>query len=211
MSQRAGLPAKERISRPRQVTIPLVMPPGLRVSERAFGKLCQANPDLRMERTARGVLEVMPPASGDTGRRNGWLTAQVVLWAMDDGSGAAFDSSTGFTLPNRAIRSPDASWILDGRWNALTAEQREVGFAPISPDFVVELRSNSDSKEKLRQKMREYIEQGVRLGWLIDPLDGTVEIYRAGRPVEILEKPATLSGEDVLPGFVLKLKGILRP
>jgi Uma2 family endonuclease len=211
MTQRAGLPAKKTIGRRRQVTIPLVVPPGLRVSERAFGKLCQANPDLRMERTARGVLEVMPPTSGGTGQRNGWLTAQVVLWAMDDGTGVAFDSSTGFTLPNGAIRSPDASWILIERWNALTTDQREIGFAPISPDFVVELRSRSDTKEKLRQKMGEYIDQGVRLGWMIDPLDGTVEIYRPGRPVEILERPATLSGEDVLPGFVLKLTGILQP
>jgi Uma2 family endonuclease len=209
MSGRAALPADKAIGRRRQVIMPLVMPPGLRVSERAFGKLCQANPELRMERTARGVLEVMSPASSDTGRQNGWLTAQVVLWAMDDGSGTAFDSSAGFTLPNGAIRSPDASWILNDRWNALTTEQREVGFAPICPDFVVELRSNSDSQEKLRQKMREYIEQGARLGWMIDPLDGTVEIYRPGGSVEIIEKPTTLSGEDVLKGFVLKLKGIL--
>jgi Uma2 family endonuclease len=181
----------------------------MRVSDRAFEKLCQVNPDLRLERTARGVLEVMPPTSGDTGQKNGWLTAQVVLWAMDDGSGVAFDSSTGFTLPNTAVRSPDASWILNDRWNALPEERRRIGFAPICPDFVVELRSNSDSKETLRQKMREYLEQGVRLGWMLDPLDGAVEIYRPGRPVEILDKPATLSGEDVLPGFVLKLKGIL--
>jgi Uma2 family endonuclease len=197
------------MSRPRQVTVPLVVPPGMRVSDRAFEKLCQVNPDLRLERTARGVLEVMPPTSGDTGQKNGWLTAQVVLWAMDDGSGVAFDSSTGFTLPNTAVRSPDASWILNDRWNALPEERRRIGFAPICPDFVVELRSNSDSKETLRQKMREYLEQGVRLGWMLDPLDGAVEIYRPGRPVEILDKPATLSGEDVLPGFVLKLKGIL--
>jgi len=209
MTQRAGLPAQKKIGRRRQGMIPLVVPPGLRVSDRAFWKLCQVNPELRLERTARGVLEIMPPTSGGTGQRNGWLTAQIVLWTMDDGSGAAFDSSTGFTLPNGAIRSPDASWILNERWNALTTEQREVGFAPISPDFVVELRSQSDTKEKVRQKMCEYIEQGVRLGWIIDPLDGTVEIYRPGRPVEILDKPTTLSGEDVLPGFVLQLKGIL--
>jgi Uma2 family endonuclease len=209
MTQRASLPANKAIGRRRQVIMPLVMPPGLRVSDRAFWKLCQVNPEMRMERTARGVLEVMPPTSGGTGQRNGWLTAQVVLWSMEDGSGVAFDSSTAFTLPNSAIRSPDASWIHNDRWNALTSEQRDVGFAPICPDFVVELRSNSDSKEKLREKMREYIEQGARLGWMIDPLDGTVEIYRPGQPVEILDKPATLSGEDVLPGFVLKLKGIL--
>jgi len=209
MTQRAGLPGQKKIGRRRQGMIPVVVPPGLRGSDRAFWKLCQVNPELRLERTARGVLEIMPPTSGGTGQRNGWLTAQIVLWTMDDGSGAAFDSSTGFTLPNGAIRSPDASWILNERWNALTTEQREVGFAPISPDFVVELRSQSDTKEKVRQKMCEYIEQGVRLGWIIDPLDGTVEIYRPGRPVEILDKPTTLSGEDVLPGFVLQLKGIL--
>jgi len=209
MTQQSALPAGKTVGRRRQVMMPLFVPPGLRVSHRAFSKLCQVNPELRMERTARGVLEVMPPASSGTGQRNGWLTAQVVLWSMDDGSGVAFDSSTGFTFPNGAIRSPDTSWILNDRWNALPAERRRIGFAPICPDFVVELRSNSDTKEKLREKMREYIEQGARLGWMIDPLDGTVEIYRPGRPVEILDKPATLSGEDVLPGFVLKLKGIL--
>jgi Uma2 family endonuclease len=209
MTRRAALPAEKTLRRAQQAPIPLVVPPGLRVSHRAFEKFCQANPDLRMERTARGVLEVMAPTSSDTGRQNGWLTAQVVLWAMDDSSGTAFDSSAGFTLPNGAIRSPDASWISNDRWNALTTEQRKLGFAPICPDFVVELRSNSDSKEALRGKMREYLEQGARLGWMIDPFDGTVEIYRPGRTAEILDKPATLSGEDVLPGFVLKLKGIL--
>ncbi len=151
----------------------------------------------------------MPPAFGGTGARNCRLTTQVGHWAWNDGTGTAFDSSAGFTLPNGAVRSPDASWIRNERWNALTREQRENSFSPICPDFAVELRSQSDRKKKLGKKMEEYIEQGARLAWLLDPIGGTVEIYRPGRPVDGLDKPATLSGEDVLPGFVLDLKGIL--
>jgi len=181
--------------------------PGLRLTDRVFGKLCAANPELKLERTAREELVVVPTGS-ETAMRNAAVTAQVVYWAEVDGSGVAFDSSAGFTLPNGAIRSPDSSWITRTRWRALPREQREQ-FAPLCPDFVVELRSDADRKAKLRKKMREYITQGARLGWLIDLVDGKVEIYRPGRPVEVLEQPTTLSGEDVLPGFVLDMKGIL--
>lgn len=192
-------------------TVALALPPDVRlfVSAQGFERLCRSNPELRLERTERGVLEAMPPTSGGTGARNARLTARLVVWSLDDGTGTAFDSSTAFTLPNRAIRSPDASWIRNERWDALTIVQKDVGFASICPDFVVELRSQSDRKKKLRLKMREYIGQGARLGWLIDPIRGTVDIYRPGRSVERPVKPATLSGEDVLPGFIMDLKGIL--
>jgi Uma2 family endonuclease len=202
---------RSRAGRSDAETVALALPPDARlyVSPRGFYRLCRANPELRLERTARGIVEAMPPAFGGTGARNAGLTARVVLWSWNDGTGVAFDSSAGFTLPNGAVRSPDASWIRNERWNALTEEQRNNSFSPICPDFVVELRSHSDRMKKLRKKMREYIAQGARLGWLLDPIRGTVEIYRPSRPVERFSKPATLSGEDVLPGFVLELKGIL--
>jgi Uma2 family endonuclease len=191
--------------------VALELPPDVRlfVSPEGFRRLCGANPDLRLERTARGAIEAMPPAFGGTGARNCRLTTLVGSWAWSDGTGTAFDSSAGFTLPNGAVRSPDASWIRNQRWNALTEEQRENSFSPICPDFVVELRSRTDRLKKLQKRMQEYIEQGARLGWLIDPIRGAVEIYRSGRPVARLVKPASLSGENVLPEFVLDLKGIL--
>jgi Uma2 family endonuclease len=191
--------------------ISLVVPSprsGLRVTDRVFWWLCGANSDLRLERTARGELIVMSPAGAETGGRNAKLTMRLGIWAQADGTGEFFDSSTGYTLPNGATRSPDASWIVRHRWEALTPAQRR-RFAPICPDFVVELRSPPDTKEDARAKMREYLEQGARLGWLLDPDTTEVEIYRPGRPVETLSRPVTLSGEDVLPGFVLDLKGIL--
>jgi Uma2 family endonuclease len=192
--------------------IRLIVPPNvrLRISDKGFWRLCQENPDLRLERTEKGVVEIMPPTSGGTGARNAKLTAQVVLWAATNSTGTAFDSSAGFRLPNGATRSPDTSWIPNQRWNALTTAEQDEKFSPICPDFVIELRSRSDrSKKKLQDKMHEYLAQGAHLGWLIDPRKGTVEIYRGGRPMETLVRPATLSGEDVLPGFVLDLKGIL--
>jgi len=210
MSQ--GARAKSRLDRCRsEEPIELAIPRSvrLRVSDEGFWLLCQENPDLRLERTERGVVEIMPPTGGGTGNRNARLTAQLLLWSLTDNTGIAFDSSTGFKLPNGATRSPDGSWVRNDRWNALTTQEQEEKFAPICPEFVIELRSRSDRKKKLQEKMREYLTQGARLGWLIDPRDGTVEIYRPGQPVEILNKPAKLSGEDVLPGFVLDLKGIL--
>ena len=182
--------------------------PGLRLSDEAFRRLCRANPELRLERTAKGELVVMPPAGPDSSNRNAGLTAQLWNWNERTGLGIVFDSSAGFTLPNTAIRGPDTSWMSRDHWEALPQEEREK-FSHITPDFVAELRSRSDEKGDLRKKMREYIDQGVRLGWLIDPKTATVEIYRPGQPVELLKRPATLSGDDVLPGFVLELKGIL--
>jgi Uma2 family endonuclease len=182
--------------------------PGLRLSDKTFWKLCRANPLLRLERTAKGELVVMAPARPDGSLQNAGLSAQLWNWNQRAGLGFAFESSAGFTLPNDAIRSPDASWITRERWISLPQDD-ERPFPQIAPDFVVELRSKSDGLAELRRKMQEYVEQGVRLGWLIDPKNGTVEISRPDRPVEILKHPKTLSGEDVLPGFTLELKGIL--
>lgn len=182
--------------------------PGLWVSPEAFWEICAANPDLRLTRTAEGGLIVMAPAGSESGARNFSLSGQLWTWAHASGLGVGFDSSAGFTLPNGFVHAPDASWIVRDRWETLTAEQKRK-FAPICPDFVAELMSPSDDRPDVRDKLREYIAQGARLGWLIDPDAGEVEIHRPGRPVEVLNRPATLSGEDVLPGFVLDLKGIL--
>jgi Uma2 family endonuclease len=209
MSQRVGDHPKARRQRTGE-PIALAVPPGvrLRITPASFWRLCVANRDLRLERTAKGELIVMPPAAADSGRRNMSLGAQLWYWNQRTGLGVAFDSSAGFTLPNTAVRGPDASWMTRERWDALPLAEREK-FAHVSPDFVIELRSKSDTMKVLRDKMREYLAQGARLGWLIDPKSGTVEIHRPDRPVEVLNRPATLSGEGVLPGFVLDLKGIL--
>jgi len=174
----------------------------------AFYALCRANPDIKFERTAKGELIVMPPTGGETGSRNSKLNQRLANWAEADGTGITFDSSTGFKLPNGANRSPDAAWILLTRWEALTPEQRR-RFPPIAPDFVVELRSDTDSLAVTQAKMQEYIDNGVRLGWLLDLQTHLVEIYRQGQEQEVLPSPTSLSGEEVLPGFVLDLKGIL--
>jgi Uma2 family endonuclease len=150
----------------------------------------------------------MPPTGGETSNRNARLTQRLMNWADTNELGIAFDSNGGFKLPNGADRAPDASWIKIERWNALTSEQRQK-FLPLCPDFVVELRSPTDSLKTTQEKMQEYIDNGARLGWLIDQKNQRVEIYRQGQDVEILQSPASLSGEDVLPGFVLDLKGIL--
>ncbi len=178
------------------------------LTDQLFSALCSANPELRLERTGRGELIAMTPASSEAGGRNAKLTYQLIGWTISSGMGYGFDSSAGFTLPNGAIRSPDASWISNDRWDSLTPDERK-GFARICPDFVVELRSNHDRLRDLRIKMREYRANGARLGWLIDPPRKVVEIYRPGRRVEVQSAPTTLSGEDVLPGFILDLKDIL--
>jgi Uma2 family endonuclease len=165
---------------------------------------CRLNRELRIERTARGELVIMPPAGGNTGRRGSLLAVQLGNWALRDGTGMAFDSSTGFCLPNGAMRSPDAAWILRSRWEALSDSQRE-RFPPLAPDFVVELASPTDRIADLRAKLREYIDCQVRLGWLIDPTTKQVEIYRPDREPEILTDPATIRAEPELPGFVLDL------
>ncbi|MBD2021266.1 Uma2 family endonuclease [Leptolyngbya sp. FACHB-36] len=179
----------------------------IHLTDEQFFQLCQANRDLRLERSTTGELIVRSPAGSETGNRNGRLTQQLFNWADDEGAGIAFDSSTGFKLPNGADRSPDAAWIQQNRWNALTREQQQ-RFAPICPDFVIELMSPSDNLAIVQAKMQEYQDNGVRLGWLINRAARAVEVYRLGRVAEVLINPDTLSGEDVLPGFVLDLDRI---
>ncbi|MGV0025888.1 Uma2 family endonuclease [Phormidesmis priestleyi] len=173
-----------------------------------FVEICQMNPDLRLELTAIGDVIIMPPTHSWTGKQNSGLTAQLWNWNDRTHQGIVFDSSTGFTLPNGAVRSPDASWVTHSQWDSLTEEQRREEFSPLAPAFVVELRSSSDSLEKLREKMQEYLNNGVLLGWLLDSKTRQVEVYRSGQRVEVLDSPATLSGEDILPGFVLDLRKI---
>lgn len=181
---------------------------GLLVTQEQFAALAAANRDLRLERTAKGELIVNPPTGWETGRRNWSISGELYLWWRNAGEpGEAFDSSTGFILPNGATRAPDASWVSQERWQALTPEQKGT-FANICPDFVVELRSSSDSLKSLQDKMREYIDNGALLGWLIDPQQRRVEIYRLGKDVQVVENPAELSGEAVLPGFVLNLRRV---
>ena len=174
------------------------------LTDEQFELLCQENPELRLELTAQGELIIMPPTGAESGWRSGETFLSLGTWAKQDGTGLSFDSSTGFTLPNGAIRSPDASWIRRERWTALTKAQR-VKFAPICPDFVVEVRSQTDKRSYLLEKMQKYIDNGARLGWLIDPLEQRVYIYRPGRPVELQDNPSSVSGDPELPGFVLQV------
>ena len=182
----------------------------LYVTPEQFEAIALVNRDLRLERTAGGELIVNPPTGGESGQRNFSITGQLARWYEEkEDLGEAFDSSTGFRLPNGADRSPDASWVRREGWEALTPQQRK-GFVPLCPDFVIELRSESDNLRSLQTKMQEYIDNGARLGWLIDPKNRRVEIYRSGAEVEVLENPSELSGEDVLPGFVLNLMRVCR-
>ncbi len=177
------------------------------LTDAQFFQLCQNNRDYRFERTATGEVIIMPPTGAETGERNAEITYQLKAWNHQNKLGKAFDSSTGFKLPNGSERSPDASWVKLEKWDALTKAEKE-GFAPCCPDFVVELMSISDSLEKTRSKMKEYIDNGAKLGWLINRKEQLVEIYRTNKEVEILQTPLTLSGEEVLFGFVLNLAEI---
>jgi Uma2 family endonuclease len=182
----------------------------LKVTAEQFRKVCQSNPDWRFELTAEGDLIIMPPTGAETGATGGRLTTQLTDWADRDRTGVAFDSSTGFILPNGAIRSPDAAWVARARLAKLTRRQRQ-GFLPLCPDFVVDLKSPSDALPVLQAKMREYMANGSRLGWLIDPQHRTVYAYRPRAAVRRLENPATVSGDPVLPGFVLNVAPIWEP
>jgi Uma2 family endonuclease len=170
-----------------------------------FYQLCRDNPDVKFERNELGELIVMSPTGGETGKLNASMIADFVIWNRQTKLGEVFDSSTCFKLPNGSDRSPDVSWIKLERWNTLKPEQREK-FPPIAPDFVLELMSPSDSLSETQAKMQEYVDAGVKLGWLIDKKTRRVEIYRQGQPKEVLESPISLSGEDILPGFVLDLQ-----
>jgi Uma2 family endonuclease len=174
------------------------------ITDEQFYQLCIANRELKLERTSKGDLIIMPPTGGGTGKRNSDINLDLGLWNRQTQLGVVFDSSTCFQLPNGAKFSPDAAWIPSAKWESLTPEQQEK-FPPICPDFVIELRSPSDPLKPLQEKMQEYINNGTRLGWLINRKNRQVEIYRPGQEKEILDNPTTLSGEDVLPGFVLDL------
>lgn len=177
------------------------------LSDEQFYRLCQVNRDLRLERTAEGKLIIMPPTGWETGNRNFRIAQQLGNWADADGTGIGFDSSTGFRFPNGAIRSPDAAWVKRDRLEALNPDPDK--FLPLCPDFVIELRSASDQLAGVQAKMREYLENGLQLGWLINPQDQQVEIYRSNCAVELLRSPSEVSDDQVLPDFVLSLSGIL--
>ena len=187
--------------------------PVLQLTDDQFFELCRLNRDLRIERTAQGGLSIMAPAGGDSSALNAEITTQLGTWAKRDGTGRTFDSSGGFVLPDGAVRSPDAAWVSRARLAALSVEQR-TKFLPLCPDFVIELRSPTDSLPALQDKMREYVENGARLGWLVDPLAGQVFVYRPDSPVERLAEPDSVSADPVLPGFRLEmdeLRRILHP
>jgi Uma2 family endonuclease len=188
-------------------TYTLNLDSAIELTDDQFYKLCRNNPDLKFERNAHGELIIMPPTGGETGRRNSSLITDVNLWNRKTQLGQVFDSSTCFKLPNGADRSPDVSWIRQDRWDALTPEQKEK-FPPICPDFVIELMSPSDTLKTVQAKMQEYVDNGLQLGWLLNRKDRQVEIYRPDRTVESLRSPTSLSGEAILPRFVLDLEFI---
>jgi Uma2 family endonuclease len=198
--------------------IPQVEPAGLLVhlrpvielTEDQFFDFCQINQELRIERTAEGDLVIMPPEGGETGNRSAILVTLLTQWALQDGTGVTFGSSTGFILPNGAMRAPDVAWVRRSRLAALTANQKQK-FLPLCPDVVVEIRSPSDRLNSLQEKMQEYLDTGAQLGWLIDPPSRTLYVYRPNRPVERLEHPAAIAGDPVLPGFSLDLQIIWEP
>jgi Uma2 family endonuclease len=177
------------------------------ITDEQFQTLCHANPDLKLELSAAGELIAMPPTGWESGKRNASLIVDLGLWNRQSELGTVFDSSTGFKLPNGSIRSPDAAWVRQDRLVELNPDPEN--FLSLAPDFVVELRSASDRLLTLQLKMAEYRDNGVRLGWLLNPKDRQVEIYRPDRAVVLLEAPKSLFGEDVLPGFELNLQGIL--
>lgn len=183
--------------------------PIAKLTKEQFYTLCAANPDIRLELNTKGELIIMSPTGGETSAWNSKLIAALVNWNEQTGLGETFDSSGGFSLPNGAQRSPDAAWIPLEKWNALTLEKKK-GFLPLCPDFVIELLSPSDSWKQGLNKMEEYMENGSRLGWLLDPQNKRVAIYRAKQAVEIVEAPTFLSGEDVLEGFTLNIGKIWR-
>ena len=188
----------------------LRLDPIVQLTDSQIEALSSINEILRIERNAQGDLELQYLRPTLIAHRNAKISTQLYLWAKNDGSGVAFASSVGFTLPNGALRSPDASWVLKSRLAELTEEQKN-GFPPMSPDFVIELRSDTDNLSILHRKMDEYMANGVRLGWLIDTVDCLVHVYRNGVEVEMLERPESLSGEPELPGFTLDLQPIWEP
>ena len=198
--------------RPRRTDSALVLrlQPAIDLTREQFFHFCQLNSEVRIELTADGEIAIMPPTGGETGARNMRLGAQVARWADEDGSGVVFDSSTGFELPNGAVRSPDVAWVANARLARLSAEEKR-RFLPLCPDFVIELCSPTDSVAEVQQKMEEYRANGARLGWLLDPDRRRVAVYYADGRVEWLERPISIAGDPVLPGFVLSLAAIWEP
>ena len=188
-------------------TLPPQLTLNINLTDEEFFQLCQNNRDLRFERKAAGELIILPPTGSDTGNRNFDIAVELGIWNKQTKLGKGFDSSTGFKLSNGKDVSPDVAWIKKERWHSLTPEQQNK-FAPIAPDFVIELRSASDNLKLLQEKMQEYIANGVELAWLIDRKQRKVFIYRPNCAVEELDNPQTLNGEDILPGFVLDLSEI---
>ncbi|MEH2121303.1 Uma2 family endonuclease [Nostoc sp.] len=189
------------------MTVTLQLPSNLQFTDEEFAQIVAVNKELRLELTAEGELVIMSPTGGETGNRNFELYLDLGVWNRQNQLGKAFDSSTGFKLPNGATRSPDASWVRIERWDVLTPEQRKK-FLPSCPDFAVELISETDDVEDTKAKMEEYLANGLQLGWLINPKKKQVIIYRPNQAPEVLQSPTSLSGEDVLPGFVLNLQQI---
>ena len=181
--------------------------PVVDISDEQFYQLCIHNPDTKFERNADGEIVIMPPTGGETGKRNAKLTSRFIVWNEQSNLGEVFDSSTGYKLPSGANRSPDVSWIEKSRWDNLNPQQKEK-FIPLAPDFALELMSPTDYLINTQAKMKEYLDNGVKLGWLINPKAKQVEIYRFGQDVELLDSPQVVSGEDILPGFTLDLTNI---
>lgn len=181
---------------------------GADMSDEEFFAFCMKNPELRIERTAKGKIIIMPPTTSETGHFNSEINAELVFWNRKHKLGVTFDSSTGFKLPNGAERSPDSAWIANERWNALSAEQKK-RFAPIAPDFVLELRSNDQNLTELREKMDEYMDCGCRLGWLVDPQNRRTYVYSANGDIQTVKFDDTLSGGDVMPGLEVRLGAVL--
>jgi Uma2 family endonuclease len=197
----------QTLSSTENIPLKLQMSPAIDMTNEQFFAFCQQNRDYRIERNATGEIIIMPPTGSETGNRNFDLIVQLGIWIRENGTGIGFDSSAGFTLPNGAMRASDAAWIKLEKWHTLTLEQQQK-FAPICPDFIIELRSPSDNLQPLKDKLQEYIDNGISLGWLIDRKNRKVYIYRPNSEVECLDNPATLSGESILPGFVLQLSTI---
>ncbi|MEH1934118.1 MAG: Uma2 family endonuclease [Nostoc sp.] len=192
---------------PEIIPMVLQLQPAIAITDDQFYEFCQLNRDFRIERNAVGELVIMPPTGSETDQHNFDIIVQLGIWTKQDGTGVGFGSSGGFTLPNGAVRSPDAAWIKCDRWEAISPELRKK-FAPICPEFVIELRSESDNLRILQDKMQEYIDNGTQLGWLIDRKQRRVFIYRPNTAIEVLNNPRTLYGETLLPGFVLDLSQV---
>ena len=210
MTQTAARPARKSADAEGTDPLTIRLEPAICMTEKQFAEFCAQNSELRIERAAKGDLEIMPPAFSDTGSMELDVAGQVWAWTRANRNGMAFGPTAGFRLPNGAVRSPDASWIPQTRLDALTEEER-AGFWQVCPDFVVELRSETDRLSRLQSKMQEYIDNGARLGWLVDPIGRRAYVYRPGSAVEVLDAPQTLSGDPELAGFTLDMSAIWEP